>query len=96
MLKKAKKNKYGRPIDCEIDLHGLTKDEAMDELMDFFQFCKEKNYRYVRVVTGKGIHSPNGVGVLNEMVRDYLRGKLYKFSSAKINEGGDGVFMIEL
>ncbi len=93
---KTKKNKYGRATDAELDLHGYTKDEALDELFDFLALAKQKNYRYVRVIAGKGIHSLNGIGVLNEAVRQYLRDCAYKFSVAKINDGGDGAFNVEL
>ena len=94
--KKTKKNKYGRQVEAELDLHGYFKAEAEEILEEFLSEAKDNGYRYVRVITGKGVHSVGGRGVLNEMVYDYLRDKCYKFAVAKINEGGEGAFNINM
>ena len=95
-IKKQSINKYLEPIDVEIDLHGFTKTEAIQELMVFLKDCASCEYERVRIITGKGLHSKNGEGVLKNCVEDFLNENNYRFSNAKINEGGDGAIIVYL
>ncbi|MEL6746693.1 MAG: Smr/MutS family protein [Pseudomonadota bacterium] len=52
--------KRGRlPIDAQIDLHGLNRQEAERELLAFLRRSQRAGLGYVRVITGKGRVSQN-------------------------------------
>lgn len=89
-------NKYLEPVDQELDLHGKTKTESILELMEFLKDSHSLNYSKIRIITGKGIHSKNGIGVLKKHIEDFLISHDYKFSNAKINEGGEGAIIVYL
>ncbi len=89
-------NKYLKPIDDELDLHGKTKIEATIEIVDFLSYSKSKNYKKLKIITGRGIHSKDGIGILKKHVEDFLLKNGYVFSNAKINEGGEGAIIIHL
>ena len=89
-------NKYLKEIDEELDLHGKTKTESILELMVFLSDCKSNDYEKVRIITGKGLHSRGGEGVLKQYVEDFLHKHKYTFSNAKINEGGEGAIIVNL
>lgn len=60
-----------------IDLHGLTKEEAI-QLIDWK--LQDAGRRRFRVITGKGIHSQNGQAVLRPALEKYFRSKGISFS----------------
>lgn len=55
-----------------LDLHGKTIKEAYDALEYFLANALVKNYRYVEIIHGKGLHSKQGVGKLSTKVREWL------------------------
>jgi DNA-nicking Smr family endonuclease len=57
--------------DDEIDLHGLTQDEAQDKLETFFANAKRENFEKLLIIHGKGNHSA-GDAVLKNLVRGYI------------------------
>ena len=94
--KKIKQNKYSQIIQAELDLHGLTKEESREEVLDFLSEAKCREYNKIRIITGKGIHSKNNQGVLNEYVRSILVKENLQYCESKINEGGSGSIDIKL
>ena len=91
-----KQNKYLQTVQMELDLHGLTKEETREEVLDFLSEANLKGYNKIRIITGKGIHSEDNRGVLKEYVQSMLDEKGLKYTDAKINEGGSGAINIEL
>ncbi|MCK5475529.1 MAG: Smr/MutS family protein [Candidatus Pacebacteria bacterium] len=91
-----KQNKYLQTAQMELDLHGLTKEEAREEVLDLLSEANLKGYNKIRIITGKGIHSEDNRGVLKEYVQFMLDEKGLKYTDAKINEGGSGAINIEL
>ena len=89
-------NKYSQPIEDELDLHQMTKDEARKEVYAFLEEAEASGYKKIRIITGKGTHSENGVGVLNAYVKGILDGGGYEYVNAKYNEGGEGALDILL
>ena len=97
-----KKNKRretsGEPEDT-LDLHGLTVEEAAKEIKSFVLSCKLKGYYIVKIIHGKGLHSP-GEAKLKRLVEEYLNGDGKKMISswklAPHNMGGDGAVLIYL
>ncbi len=89
-----RRNKYLQIPRAEIDLHGLTKEEAKEALENFLIESKSKKYKKVRVIIGKGLHLESGRGVLNEYMRKVLNKEDLKYSDAKIFEGGSGAINV--
>ncbi len=98
-MKKEKlkhKNKYLPDIEAVLDLHEFTREEASVAVEDFLKNAEEKKYRRIRIITGKGLHSANGRGIMKEYVKNILERSGLKYSEAKISEGGSGAFEVEL
>lgn len=89
-------NKYYIPAQAELDLHMMTRDEARREVSAFLEGSKTEGLTKVRIITGKGTHSVNGVGVLNEYVRGMLERGGWEYFNAKYDEGGEGVLEVLL
>ncbi|MEI6378232.1 MAG: Smr/MutS family protein [Candidatus Falkowbacteria bacterium] len=94
-MSKLKKNKYLQEPQAVLDLHGLTLDEADNAVNDFVDEAMRKNYRLVRIITGKGLGSTGGP-VLRPWLEDYLVFGGFDWRQAKISEGGEGAFDIKL
>lgn len=54
-----------------IDLHGLTKHRAIDELRDRFRDCQKRSISILHVIVGRGHNSENGP-VLKPAIRQWL------------------------
>jgi len=85
------------PFDKTIDLHGLTKIEAISVLRNILTHAKGKRLK-ILVITGKGIHSQDSYGVIREAVSNFLKKvspvyiREYKYAAQK--HGGYGAFEI--
>ena len=93
-MTKLKKNKYLQEPQAVLDLHGLTLDEAETAVDDFLHSALIKNYRLVRIITGKGLGSQGGP-VLRPWLEDFLVFGGYDWRQAKVSEGGEGAFDIK-
>ncbi|MCK5085448.1 Smr/MutS family protein [Candidatus Parcubacteria bacterium] len=91
-----KQNKYLQTVQMELDLHGLTKEEAREEVLDLLNEANLKEYDKIRIITGKGLHSEGNKGVLKEYVQSILDEKGLEYCDAKINEGGVGAINVKL
>ncbi|MFC1545920.1 Smr/MutS family protein [Pseudomonadota bacterium] len=70
---KVKQLGAGRPpIGLEIDLHGMTRDEAVSGLVRLFEEAMTEKIRVVCIVHGRGLHS-QGKPVLKEATYQWLR-----------------------
>ena len=82
-----------------VDLHGLTVDEATRRLAELVRRWRGTG-RSVRVIVGKGYHSPTGVGVLREAVPAWLDSVGHRWVAewrwARPKEGGAGVIIARL
>ena len=57
----------------EVDLHGLTEEQAIRTLSSYIDKMKNlSSEAQLRVIHGKGIHSKNNMPVLKRAVRNYL------------------------
>jgi hypothetical protein len=85
-------------LQAELDLHGLTSDEARDALADFLYEARQRGFRCVRVVHGKGLTSPNREPVLKGKVRKWLAhlDDVLAYSEAPRHAGGGGAVLILL
>ena len=92
--------KSGLSPEDELDLHGLTVEEALNQLAGFVSRAFAHNHRTVSVVTGKGLHSKGGVGVLKLAVEQWIvsRGKrcIESYDEAPRAHGGKGAIILNL
>ena len=97
--KKKQAPKASRDPEDSLDLHGLTVDEAAPEIRSFILGSKLKGYYLVKIIHGKGLHSP-GEAKLKAMVADFLnttaRGMIVSWQYAPPNHGGEGAVFIYL
>jgi DNA-nicking Smr family endonuclease len=85
-------------IQAEIDLHGLRRDEARDELAAFVRGATQRGLRCLRIVHGKGHGSPGRQPVLKAKVQRWLgqSAAVIAFAQASGPEGGAGALIVLL
>jgi DNA-nicking Smr family endonuclease len=88
-------------IQAQLDLHGATSEEAR-ELMDDFLFRSLRHgWGCVKIIHGRGQHSPSGQPVLKEQLQTWLTGRkwgkhILAFTSANLADGGGGAIYVLL
>lgn len=86
-------------IDLELDLHGMTRDEALAAIKHFITGAYNRGQKAVLVITGKGNNSA-GEPVLQAAVMSWLRdsGKnmVAEFAPAPVQMGGSGALVVFL
>jgi DNA-nicking Smr family endonuclease len=86
-------------VDYQLDLHGLTRDEALAELPRFLRTARFKEQSAVLVITGKGNHSATEPVLQQAVVawlRDAGRELVLEFAPAPREMGGSGAFVVFL
>ncbi len=96
VLKKLRKGQFG--VDAEIDLHGLTSNEAKRQLLHFLHDCVQNDCRCVHIVHGKGYRSADNHPVLKNSLNLWLRQHkdVQAFCSAPPKDGGTGAVFVLL
>ncbi|MFZ6816992.1 Smr/MutS family protein [Undibacterium sp. Ji22W] len=95
----AKKLRQGAwVIQAQLDLHGMRRDQARDNLGEFLRKCLRSGYRCVRIIHGKGLGSINKEPVLKNKVRNWLiqKDEVIAFSQATAADGGSGALIVLL
>jgi len=86
-------------LDRQLDLHGLTREEALESLAPFLQSARLAGEKGVLVITGKGNHSAEGP-VLQQVVAAWLRDQgrdlIAEYAPAPREMGGGGALVIFL
>jgi len=85
-------------VQNQIDLHGLTRDEAREALAGFVRQSHQRGQRCLRVVHGKGHGSPGRQPVLKGKVQRWLAqcGEVVAFTQAAGPQGGAGALIVLL
>jgi DNA-nicking Smr family endonuclease len=85
-------------VQDELDLHGLTRAEALEALAGFLRESARRARRCVRIVHGKGLGSKNREPVLKGKVRVWLaqREEVLAFCQAPATQGGSGAVLVLL
>ena len=85
-------------IQAELDLHGMTSDQARVCLIDFLDECRQLGLRCVRIIHGKGLSSRNHEPVLKQKTASWLmqRDEILAFCQARPMEGGSGAVIVLL
>lgn len=96
VLKKLRRGHFG--LDAEIDLHGLTSNEARRQLLIFLHTCVEDGCRCVHIIHGKGYRSPDNHPILKNNLNLWLRQHkdVQAFCSASPKDGGAGAVFVLL
>ena len=94
----------------KFDLHGFTLDNANRKIREIIFFCKEKKYKELLIITGKGIHSTNdnnvyvskNLGKLKYSVPEFIKSDeelnklILSVTEADIKDGGEGALLIKM
>lgn len=86
-------------IGLELDLHGLTRDEALTSLERFISGAYHRDQNAVLIITGKGNNSPEEPVLqmaVSAWLRDRGRGMVAEFAPAPKQMGGSGAFVVFL
>lgn len=91
--------KNSNPKDI-LDLHGFTREIALNKIRKFIMMSKKYKLSPILIIHGKGFRSENGIAVLKDLVEYYIatEGKYYiEYSSdAPPKLGGTGAKIIYL
>lgn len=83
-------------LDRQLDLHGLTREEAIQSLAPFLAAARNAGEKAVLIITGKGVHSAEGP-VLQQVVAGWLRDQgrdlVSEYAPAPREMGGSGAFV---
>lgn len=95
-FKKLRRGQYR--VQDELDLHGLTSDEARQLLVDFLAQAKTRGLQCLRIIHGKGHHSDARGPVLKGKVAHWLkqRDDVLAYCSARPVDGGTGAVYVLL
>jgi len=96
ILRKLKSGKFA--IQAELDLHGHTRQEAKQELQRFIHACRERDYRCMRIIHGRGRKTADREPVLKRALDGWLRQprQILAYCSARDNDGGTGAIYVLL
>jgi len=95
VLKRMRQGKL--PVEHDLDLHGLTVQQARAEFISFLNDCEMMDCRHVIIVHGKGYGSKERP-VIKPMVNRWLRvaPTVLAFHSALPEDGGSGAVYVLL
>ncbi|MBL8921512.1 MAG: Smr/MutS family protein [Myxococcaceae bacterium] len=99
VLRKLRRGEFAHR--AQLDLHGLTKEEAKPALEKFVTEARLAGHRCVLVVTGRGLHSEASIPVLKQSVQSWLTHgrparQVLAFCSARPEDGGAGAVYVLL
>jgi DNA-nicking Smr family endonuclease len=99
ILKKLRRGEFS--YQEYLDLHGLNRKDAREEVTRFIRRCFAARHRCVLIIPGRGLNSKDRQPVLKEgLVRWFMRAPLKRlvlaFASARSYDGGAGAFYVLL
>jgi DNA-nicking Smr family endonuclease len=85
-------------VQAQLDLHGMTREEAREALIRFMHDALKAGKRCVRIVHGKGLGSKNRTPVLKAKVRHWLMQAepVLAYTQARGEDGGAGAVIVLL
>ena len=85
-------------VRAQIDLHGMTVDDARCAVAEFLKNARKQELFCVRIIHGKGNGTPGRIGVLREVVRRWLkqRDEVVAFCEPREIDGGAGATIVRL
>ena len=96
VVRKLRKGQW--PVQDELDLHGMRRDTARDQVGDFLARAMRRKLRCVCVIHGKGLGSAGGEPVLRSMVHSWLEQKddVIAFCAANVDGRSHGALIVLL
>lgn len=96
VVRKLRKRHW--PVQDELDLHGMMRDTARDQVGDFLRRAMKRGLRCARIIHGKGYGSVGGEPVLRSMVHSWLvqTDDVVAFCVANKKDGGHGALIVLL
>jgi DNA-nicking Smr family endonuclease len=96
ILRKLRRTHWA--IQDDLDLHGMTGDEAVEATAGFLADCRRRGLRCVRIIHGKGRGSRGREPVLKGRVRRQLmrRSEVLAFVEPRAVHGGAGAVVVLL
>lgn len=94
ILRKLRRGQYS--VQAELDLHGLTVEQARESLGRFLLQRQREGQRCVRIIHGKGLRSGPRGPVLKGKVANWLRQRddVLAYCSARHVDGGHGALYV--
>ncbi|QYF93717.1 Smr/MutS family protein [Massilia sp. PAMC28688] len=85
-------------VQDELDLHGMRRDTARDQLGSFLARAVQRKLRCVCIIHGKGLGSAGGEPVLRSMVHSWLEQKpdVIAFCAANVDGRSHGAVIVLL
>ena len=85
-------------VQATLDLHGETKADSTQMILSFLDESSSHGLRKVSVITGKGLHSESGTGVLRDLALSVLSSSplVQETSPAPLAKGGSGALWVIL
>lgn len=83
----------------ELDLHCVKLEDALVQTDQFIEYCYNRKYEKIRIITGKGLHSEGGRSVLRDPVTDRIRCNSHVReinTHPKPEDGGTGAIIVYL
>lgn len=96
VVRKLRKRHW--PVQDELDLHGMNREIARDQVGDFLRRAMKRGLRCVRVIHGKGYGSAGGEPVLRSILHSWLvqKDEVVAFCVANKGDGGHGALIVLL
>ena len=96
VVRKLRKRHW--PVQDELDLHGMNREIARDQVGDFLRRAMKRGLRCVRIIHGKGYGSAGGEPVLRSIVHSWLvqKDEVVAFCVANKGDGGHGALIVLL
>lgn len=94
VMRKLRRGQYA--CQAELDLHGLTVQQARPRVAVFLEHARRQNLRCVRIIHGKGLRSRQQGPVLKGKVATWLqhRSEVLAYCSARPVDGGTGALYV--
>ena len=82
-------------VEADLDLHGMNRSLAAEQLVTFLRACGDRRIRCVRIVHGKGLGSRNREPVLKHLLHKLLprRDDVLAYCQAPAAHGGGGALL---
>ena len=96
LLRKLRRGQFS--VAAELDLHGMTANEAYAAVGEFLKRARTRNARCVRIIHGKGNGSLHKLPVLKAKIGGWLRRRdeVLAYCSARPVDGGTGAVYVLL
>ena len=96
VVRKLRKGHW--PVQDELDLHGMRRDTARDQVGEFLARAGRRKLRCVCIIHGKGLGSAGGEPVLRSMVHSWLEQKddVIAFCAANVDGRNHGALIVLL